>query len=170
MTLTKVTHTSNKIQHKPQIILTSCVSNSLDLDKAHTLAGLIWVLIVCKYNSFTPNYRDFKWVKQLVHILSSLIWDATVLKGIQQMALSSKDYMSHCQNSSKFLSVFISCENCWCDHVVFFFTQYYWPYLIRLADKTEKDWCVNIFLLDYNPIFLHFCPSHGKNWTFDMNY
>ena len=31
-----------------------------------------------------------------------------------------------------------------------------------LADKTEKYWCVNLFLLDYNPIFWHFCPSYGK--------
>ena len=60
------------------------------------------------------------------------------------------------KSMSKFVKIlvrFISYENRWCDHEFFFFTQYYWSYLIRLADKTEKYCCVNIFLLDSNPIF-----------------
>ena len=36
---------------------------------------------------------------------------------------------------------------------IFFFTQYYWSYLIRLADKTEKYWCVNMFYWIKTPFF-----------------
>ena len=52
----------------------------------------------------------------------------------------------------------------------FFFTQYYWSYLIRLADKTEKYWCVNIFFIGLKPHFLAFLPLPWKKLNFDKNY
>ena len=48
----------------------------------------------------------------------------------------------------------------------FFFTQYYWSYLIRLADKTEKYWCVNIFFIGLKPQFLPFLPVQQKKLKF----
>ena len=48
----------------------------------------------------------------------------------------------------------------------FFFTQYYWSYLIRLADKTEKYWCVNIFFIGLKPQFLAFLPVQRKKLNF----
>ena len=65
------------------------------------------------------------------------------------------------ESLSKFVKILvrlISYENRWCDHEFFFFTQYYWSYLIRLADKTEKYWCVNIFFIGLKPHFLAFLP------------
>ena len=70
---------------------------------------------------------------------------------------------------SKFVKIlvrFISYENRWCDHEFFFFTQYYWSYLIRLADKTEKYWCVNIFFIGLKPHFLAFLPVQRKKLNF----
>ena len=69
------------------------------------------------------------------------------------------------ESMSKFVKIlvrFISYENRWCDHEFFFFTQYYWSYLIRLADKTEKYWCVNIFFIGLKPHFLAFLPVQRK--------
>ena len=37
--------------------------------------------------------------------------------------------------------------------MIFFFTQYYWSYLLWLADKAEKYWCINIFFIGLNPNF-----------------
>ena len=73
------------------------------------------------------------------------------------------------ESLSKFVKIlvrFISYENRWCDHEFFFFTQYYWSYLIRLADKTEKYWCVNIFFIGFKPHFLAFLPVQRKKLNF----
>ena len=70
----------------------------------------------------------------------------------------------------KILVRFISYENCWCDHQLFFFTRYYWSYLLILADKTEKYWCVNIFFIGLKPNFLAFLPVRQKKWNFHKNY
>ena len=75
------------------------------------------------------------------------------------------------ESMSKFVKIlvrFISYENRWCDHDFFFFTQYYWSYLIRLADKTEKYWCVNIFFIGLKPHFLAFLPVQQKKLNFQQ--
>ena len=73
------------------------------------------------------------------------------------------------ESMSKFVKIlvrFISYENRWCDHEFFFFTQYYWSYLIRLADKTEKHWCENIFFIGLKPHFLAFLLVQRKKLNF----
>ena len=75
-------------------------------------------------------------------------------------------YMSQCQNSSKFLSVSYLMKTADVIMIFFFFTQYYWSYLIRLADKTEKYWCVNIFFIGLKPHFLAFLPVQRKKMNF----
>ena len=50
----------------------------------------------------------------------------------------------------------------------FFFTQYYWSYLIRQADKTEIYWCVNIFFIGLKPHFLAFLPVQRKKLNFQQ--
>ena len=74
---------------------------------------------------------------------------------------------------SKFVKIlvrFISYENHRCDHDFFFFTQYYWSYLIRLADKTEKYWCVNIFFIGLKPHFLAFLLVQRKKLNFRQEF
>ena len=39
-------------------------------------------------------------------------------------------------------------------------------YFIRLADKTEKYWCVNIFFIGLKPHFLAFLPVQRKKLNF----
>ena len=43
---------------------------------------------------------------------------------------------------------------------------YYLSYLIRLADKTEKYWCVNIFFIGLKPHYLAFLPVPRKELNF----
>ena len=75
-------------------------------------------------------------------------------------------HLSQCQNSSKFLSVSYLMKTADVIMIFFFFTQYYWSYLIRLADKTEKYWCVNIFFIGLKPHFLAFLPVQRKKLDF----
>ena len=80
-------------------------------------------------------------------------------------------YRAVYESMSKFVKIlvrFISYENHWCDHEFFFFTQYYWSYLIRLADKTEKYWCVIIFFIGLKPHFFAFLPVQRKKLNFQQ--
>ena len=74
-------------------------------------------------------------------------------------------YKSHCQNSSKFLSFSYLMKTA--DVImIFFFTQYYWSYLLKLADKTETYWCVNMFFYWIKPPFSAFLPVLRKKLNF----
>ena len=74
----------------------------------------------------------------------------------------------------KILVFFISYENRWCDHDFFFFTWFYWSYLLMLADKTEKILvCKYIFYWIKTPFFFFFfaclpVPRKKKNFRQEL--
>ena len=73
--------------------------------------------------------------------------------------------MSYCQNSSKFLSVSYLMKTA--DVIMNFSSSHNTTdHIIRLADKTEKYWCVNIFFIGLKPHFLAFLPVQRKKLNF----
>ena len=50
--------------------------------------------------------------------------------------------------------------------MIFFFTQYYWSYLIRLADKTEKILVCKYIFIGLKPHLLAFLPVPQKKLNF----
>ena len=76
--------------------------------------------------------------------------------------------MSHCQNSSKFLSFSYLMKTA--DVIMIFFLHTILLIILMLADKTEKYWCVNIFFIGLKPHFLAFLPVRRKTKNFYTKY